>query len=403
MAARRQNAQASRVIFVTVVFCLCAPYVTRPTPSRAQSLPYRVLSDAGAGFHGHGREADAPDALRAVRIGLTGPEGTPQGEHLRNGVALAIEEANRRGGYRGIPYEVVYRPDDGPWGTAAKQVVRLTYEDEVWTILGSLDGQHAHLAELIAAKAWIPVVTPYAGDRTIDYANVPWMFRCAPDDGRQALALVRRARERGWTRVVVLTAGNREARSGWDRLQDAARRERYRFALHAEFDPYDPVAVIPRLEGTTADGFVVWGEPGSVLPLIRALRDAGHAATILGPSALATPEFARAASGLGEIVVAAPFDLTRDTRQRREFHRRYVDFAGMPPSPVAYYAYDATRMVQAAIERTGLNRARIRDELASMSFAGLVGEIEFDGLGGNPTPPTLVSLHRGEWRSERSE
>jgi branched-chain amino acid transport system substrate-binding protein len=362
-----------------------------------QTVPYRVLSEAGAGFFGYGREYPEPDALSTVRIGLTGPAKTKEGRHLRYGVALAVEEANSRGGYHGIPFEVVFRPDDGPWGIAAKQVVHLTYEDEVWTILGALDGHHAHLAELIAAKAWIPVITPCASDLTIDYANVPWVFRCAPDDGRQARALVRYARQQQYERIIVLTEGDRESRIGWERLRDAVRHEQHHFAMHIEYDPYSPTAVVPRLHNMNADAFIIWGNPEGVLPLINAIRERGIATPVLGPALLATPEFAEEARGLGDIVVAAPYDMSRENHELRDFYRRYTEYAGMSPSPVALYAYDATRMIQNAVEKAGLNRARIRDELAGMSFDGLVGKIHFNDLGGNPTEPVLMTLRLGKW------
>jgi ABC-type branched-subunit amino acid transport system substrate-binding protein len=364
-----------------------------------QTPPYRTLSEDGAGFFGHGRESQDPDSLSAVRIGLTGPGKTVDGLHLQYGAALAIEDANRRGGYRGVPYEVIFRPDDGPWGTAAKQVVQLTYEDDVWAILGSLDGQHAHLAELIAAKAWIPVVTPWASDRTVDYANVPWVFRCAPDDGRQALALIRHASQQGYKHTIVLSEGDRESRTGWERLRDAARWERHHFTLHIEYDPYNPTAILPRLERVTADAFIIWGKAQGALSLIRDIRKLGITAPVLGPILLATPEFANGAHELGDIVVVAPYHLNEDSSERRAFYERYMDKTGMPPSPVALYAYDATRLIQAAIENAGLNRARIRDELARTSFDGLVGNIHFDTLGGNPAEPELMTLRLGEWIS----
>jgi branched-chain amino acid transport system substrate-binding protein len=379
-----------------VIACLLACLFLYST-ALGQTGPYRVLSESGAGFYGHGRETGEPDTLSAVRIGLTGPEKTTEGLHLQYGTAMAIEEANLHGGYRGVPFEVIFRPDDGPWGTAAKQVVRLTYDDEVWTILGSLDGHHAHLAELIAAKAWIPVVTPCAADRTIDYANVPWVFRCAPDDGQQAAALVRYVVKQGYKRVVVLSEGERESFVAWERLREAARRECYRFALHIEFDPYNSVTAIPRLEGVEADAFIAWGHPERALPLIRGIRKLGKTAPVLGSALFATPEFADSAGDLGEIVVVAPYDQSRDDDELRAFHRRYKEYAGMPPSPVALYAYDATRMILNAIKSAGLNRARIRDELADTSFDGLVGRIRFDSLGGNPAKPVLMTLRFGEW------
>ena len=366
-------------------------------PSHGQTIPYRILSEAGAGFYGCGRELEDPDTLSTVRIGLMGPRKTSEGRHLQYGTALAIEEANLRGGYRGLPYELVFRSDDGPWGIAAKQVVRLTYEDEVWVILGALDGHHAHLAELVAAKAWIPVVTPCAPDLSIDYANVPWVFRCMPDDGQQARSLVQYAHKQGYNDIIVLSEGERESHCGWERLLDVSNHTYHPFVLHIEYDPYHPTAIIPRIRNVEADALILWGRAEGALPLLRAMREGGMTIPILGPSLLASPTFAKETSGFEDIIVAAPYDLSKDNFKLMAFQERYAEYTGLSPSPTALYAYDATRMVLSAIERVGLNRTRIRDELARMSFEGLTGRIRFNDLGGNLSESILMTITSGEW------
>jgi len=354
--------------------------------------PYSDFSDDGVDFYGHGRELNEPENLKAVRLGLIGPGKTPEGKQLRNGVALAVEEANAKGGYRGIPYKIIFRPDDGPWGIATKQVVRLTYEDKVWLILGALEGHQAHLAELISAKAWIPILTPGASDRSIDYANVPWMFRCACDDSRQARALLRCARARGYKRLVVLTEGQREAHTGFLRLKGVANRERYPIAMHIEYIPHNPTAIVPRLRGVPMDALLIWGNPKSVLPLLCELRKRNINVPVLLPTLLATPEILQKEKTVGNITVAAPFDLSRDDAPILTFRQKYQKRTKTVPSPIAFLAYDATRMAITAIERAGLNRVRIRDELARMSFEGITGKIHFDSLGGNPVEPVLMTV-----------
>ena len=372
---------------VLLIFFLHVPFALSE-----RTTPYSDFSDDGVDFYGHGRELNEANNLKAVCIGLMGPDKTPEGKQLRNGVALAIEEANAKGGYRGIPYKVIFRPDDGPWGTASKQVVRLTYEDKVWVIIGALEGRQAHLAELISAKAWIPVITPCASDRSIDYANVPWVFRCVCDDGRQASALLNYARDRGYKRLVVLTEGQREAHTGFLRLKEASNRERYPIAMHMEYIPHNPVAIIPRLRGIAMDSLLIWGNPRSVLPLLCELRKANINVPVLLPSLLATPEVAQNGKAVGNIIVAAPFDLSRDDAPILTFRQKYLKRTKGLPSPIAFFAYDATRIAIKAIERAGLNRARIRDELARMSFEGTTGKIDFDSLGGNPAEPILMTV-----------
>ena len=62
------------------------------------------------------------------------------------------------------------------------------------------------------------------------------------------------------------------------------------------------------------------------------------------------------------------------------------------------FSYDAARVVLAAIERAGLNRARIRDALAKTDHEGNAGTYRFDGLGGSALEPLLVAPRDGGWR-----
>ena len=343
------------------------------------SVPYSDFSDAGAEFHGYGREAGEPDKLKSVRLGLMGPEKTPEGKQLQNGVALAIEQANTRGGYHGVPYEIIFRPDDGPWG--------------------------------MAAKAWIPIVTPTASDLTIDYANVPWVFRCMPSDTQQAQILLNYAYQHEYKNLVVLTEGQREAHTGFLRLKEVARRMYYPLSMHIEYNPHNPTAILPRLKNIAIDAIIIWGHPDSALPLLIALREDDITDPVLAPAIFAIPQIAQKAPTTGELIVAAPYDLSRFRKNSEScsnesqendtpistFMQQYQKRTGTFPSPIALFAYDATRMVIAAIERAGLNRAKIRDELSRISFNGLTGTIHFDSLGGNPAQPVLMTLQAGQW------
>ncbi len=357
--------------------------------------PYRDLSRAGAGFTGPGRETPDPEGLRGVRIGVIGPERSAQGASLRRAVDLALREANGEGGFRGIPYEAVFRADDGPWGVGAKQVAALAYEDSVWAVIGGLEGGDAHLAELVAAKVWIPVVTP-AADFTIDYANVPWVFRCSPSDAQQAEALVTHARGAGHRQLFALTEGDREGRTGLRRLEDACRKAGLDLIGRREYVAHRPeVASVPM----TVDAVVIWGRSGSGLSVLRRLRSGGYRGPILAPATFLSPELEEARGVLGEVLVAAPYDLRQSDGEVGRFRGRYVVETGKEPDAVAVLAYDAAKAVIAAIEAGGLNRARIRDALAELGFDGVVGSYRFDGLGGTTLRPVVMRLGEGGWES----
>ena len=80
--------------------------------------------------------------LKEVRIGFLGPlEGSISsslGKQMLQGATLAMEEANKKGGYRGIPFKLMIHNDVGLWGAAANEVVKMD-DEKVWAWLGSID------------------------------------------------------------------------------------------------------------------------------------------------------------------------------------------------------------------------------------------------------------------------
>jgi len=78
---------------------------------------------------------------------------------------------------------------------------------------------------------------------------------------------------------------------------------------------------------------------------------------------------------------------------RETFDQRYRARAGTSPTPAAAQAYDAVRLLAAALRRSGPNRARLRDALAELSsYTGASGVISFDHAGNDLTDTTLQRL-----------
>jgi len=379
------------------VFARAAVALLALVGPRAAAAPYQDLRHRGARFHGPGVEAEPPDTLSAVRLGLTDPERSDEGRQLRQGVELAVREANAAGGYRGLPYRVVFRPDDGAWSVVAAQVVRLAHEDEAWAVIAALDGERAHAAELVAAKLWTPVITPGAADLTIDYANVPWVFRLMPSDRRQADLLLDAARRRGIRRLVLVTAGTRDGSLANARLHEAARAAGVAVALQVQFDPYDPEPVVARLVAAAPEALVIWGAAAPVALLVRALRAAGVAAPVFVPSQAVAASVAAGGRAMEPVLGAAPFDLLSDRPEVARFRGSFRQATGQEPTHIAAYGYDAARLIVSAIEAVGLNRVRICNWLLAAQGRGVTGQLGFNSLGGSEQEPVLVSLEDGRW------
>jgi len=77
-----------------------------------------------------------------------------------------------------------------PWGQASTELVDLLYSGHAAGIL-AVGREASHLAEQLAAKAFIPVIA-LSADTSLTAVNIPWIFRLpaatAPEEAVQAIA-----------------------------------------------------------------------------------------------------------------------------------------------------------------------------------------------------------------------
>src|SRR5512133_3889169 len=144
-------------------------------------------------FYGAGREKLAPVGLKEIRIGFLGPlEGSvlaDMGKQMMQGAMLAVEDANKRGGFKGIPFKMMIHNDAGLWGAAANEIVKMD-DEGVWAWLGSIDDIVSHVAIRATLKLEIPNVNTADPDPTFTETNIPWVIRTIPDDRQSCYALV---------------------------------------------------------------------------------------------------------------------------------------------------------------------------------------------------------------------
>lgn len=353
-------------------------------------------------YAGPGRDAPDPVSLADVRIGYFGPSDPahPEGGDLWSAAQLAVEEANRQGGYHGKPFRLVAAWSDNPWTAGANHVTRMVYVDKVWAVVGGIDGSSTHLAEQVAAKALVAIVSPASTDRTANSAFVPWMFSCLPGDDVLAPLLADRiVRDALQDGLVVVSADDHDSRVFHASLTAAFRKRR--IVPRQEFiyatSPGDPGSVVTRVLKSKSRAVVLLAGPAAGARLVASLREAGYRGTVFGGPSMGRRRFveqaARAADG-----VLFPLLFTPGEGQR-EFLTRFTGRVHKPPDYAAAAAYDAVSLVVAAVRKAGLNRARIRDALRELSpYGGVSGRIEWDALGGNARPVALGTIREGEPR-----
>ena len=272
------------------------PYAGEPndlSPFAKFAAPYDRNYTHPNVYSGAGRDVPDPTGLSEVRIGFLGPiEHHPQqvfGQRMLHGAQLAIEDANARGGYGGIPYRLmlhndydnwqaktVYgdqRPTDSTiWGSASNEAVKMVYDEHDWAIFGSISSESTHIALRVALRAEISIVNSASTDPTIPETYIPWYFTDIQDDRVQSLTLARRIfTELGLKRVALLRVNDRYGRFGVPKFRDAARRLGHPVVIEQKFLPGDTdfAQQLRVIRSSRADAVVLWADESAAAGILK--------------------------------------------------------------------------------------------------------------------------------------
>ena len=397
-----------------------------PAMTRAESAvePYRRLRETTAGYYG---PAEDFTHLTEVRIGWFGPSDPADS---LNGdfwwaADLAVREANEQrtgtdpAAFTALPIRLVPRWAPDPWRAGVSLLARMVYDEQPLALLGSIDSASTHLAEQVVAKANLPLVSPLATDKTATLAGVSWMFSCAPDDAAIARVLVddvlaalsggerpevgsptkevsdqpqpvgRRpsAIEKRKAKIVLLATTDHESRM--TAREVTCELSRHGLLPEFRFDLSPGVANADEsLQGASAAlpaAVIVIADASDSARLTRAVRERLGTVPVFGGQTMGRARFLELAGPAAE-GVRFPLLFVPGARDEiaSRFATRFAAERHHAPDYAAALAYDATRLLIAAIHRAGPNRARIREAITQLSpWPGIAGPIRFDGTGQN--------------------
>lgn len=370
-------------------------------------------------YNGPGRAIPEPEDVKTVKIGFIGPimstvsiatggasHEEPMGIKMLQGARLAIEEANAKGGYlrRKIPFELVVTNDNGLWGSSGNEIVNFAYKDNVWAILGTIDSANSHIAIRVALKAEVVVMNTGDTDPTYIETNIPWTMRCIGDDRQMGYLMVDyMIRKMDYKRIAIIRASNRYGRFGVREVKDSARRLGRPVVIEMAYklgqDDYS--LQIERIAEVKPDVIVHWGDAREAAIILKQLRERGMNQPFLTSDRAVSKEFLKIAGPYAESVIAGyPWNPDSDNPRLAEFRERFRKRFNDEPDTYAAHAYDGMNMLIWAIQVAGLNRAKIRDVLATRSkpWPGVTGDIPFSAVLDDAGEVYLAKFENGRWR-----
>ncbi len=384
-------------IFLFSACCLGVLVVNFPVFAQ-QPNPYAEINRDAVTYNGPGRDPHHDMRGAEIRIGMLLPLSGPRqtiGAELQRVAQMAIEDENANS-LSNDRLALVARDESGPWGQVSTQIASLIFDDQAVALITSADGASAHLAEQMANKIGVPILT-LSGDSTTTEINLPWIFRLGPSDDLQAEVFAREIYAHRKLRSVLLICQNdHDGRVGGEAFTRAA----------AALDGIAPAqinidsAMIPeelgRKNTAAAQAIVIWADAPTTRQLLAYLEGlnlnvpiylcrksvedepagAGHGSSIGGKGRSGTWIVSSKGSGLSV-----------------DFSRRYRARFNVDPTLGAAETYDAVRALAESLRQSGPNRVRLRDRLAAASaYSGVSGVIGFDHAGNDQSPVALLRI-----------
>jgi ABC-type branched-subunit amino acid transport system substrate-binding protein len=382
--------------------------------------PYKEFFLVQMEYTGPGRAIPEPGPdLKSVKIGFIGPimstvsvatggksHEEALGIKMLQGARLALEQANARGGYlrRKIPFEMVTVNDNGLWGASGNEIVKMAYNDQVWAILGTIDGANSHIAIRAALKAELVMMNTGDTDPTFIETNIPWVMRVIGDDRQQGYLLMDYViRKMNYQRIGIIRGSNRYGRFGVREVMDNARRLQHPVILEMAYKVggADFSLQLERLKQANLDCVIHWGDAKESALILNQMRKMGMNQPYFASDRTVSDEFLELAGKNAEGVICGyPWNPDRKDPKLDEFRQAFRQRFGQEAETYAAHGYDGMNLLIWAAQVAGLNRAKMRDVLAyrTKPWPGVTGDIPFSAALDDLGEVFLVRRENGAWK-----
>jgi ABC-type branched-subunit amino acid transport system substrate-binding protein len=338
------------------------------------------------------------DIVIGTHVDLSGPLA-PWGKAVSNGLTLAIEEANSKGGVNGRSVRLIVKDDAYDQTQAASAVRQLVTQDRVFAILSPL-GTHTMSASLQEALSrGVLYLFPMTASPEAHTPLAPLKFALTPTHEMEIQEGLRRIlNAKGPLKVGVLAPNDAFGREVSQGAVNELQRRGLALGAMLPFsrgtETFDSIA--RKLRGERIDVVVLGVEPEETLGVVRAARSIQWRPIFLCTSACYAPELATLSGADAEGLlavgqIAIPY---ADDKKLSPWVKRYERRFSALPTVQALTAYRNARLFLSVLRQAGSNPTQ----------AGVAGVLETRGswtdpeLGGLPiefTPKDHLGGHSG--------
>ncbi|MBS0014315.1 MAG: ABC transporter substrate-binding protein [Desulfobacterales bacterium] len=359
--------------------------------------------------------ANADSGKNPIKIGgifsVTGPASF-LGDPEKKSMELAIEEINAAGGVEGRMLEAVIYDTEGDPSKTVMAAGKLINKDRVTAIVGPSRTPTTLAAVPMVERAQLPFVSCAAGNKIVEPIK-PWVFKTAQSDIQAVATIYSHIEKQGIDKVGIITVANSFGESGKEQLLQQAgdfgitvvRSESY------GANDTDMTSQLTKIRKEKPGAIVCWGTNPGPAVVAKNIEQLGIEIPLYQSHGVASPKFidlaGDSAEGIllptGKILVA---DLLPDDDPQKPVLADYIDAYEKKydetVSGFGGYAYDAVYLLARAMEGTGGDKEKIRENLENIkNHVGVSGVFSFsqtDHNGLDPSAFVMVRITGGKWQ-----
>lgn len=366
-----------------------------------------VLAIAGGPSPGWAKE---PYKIGGI-FAITGPSSF-LGDPEKKSMEMIIDELNAKGGIDGHPLQAVIYDTEGDPTKTVLATNKLISNDKVLAIVGpSLTPTTLAIVPLVE-KEKIPLISCAAGIKITDPIK-PWVFKTAQSDLLAVAAIYQHMQKQNIKKVGIITVETAFGESGKEQLEAQAAKFGIELVQKETFGAKDTdmTAQLTKIRSAQPQAIICWGTNPGPAVIAKNVQQMNIKIPLYQSHGVASPKFVElagdAAEGIllptGKILVAQQLP-DKDPQKAvllnyiEQFEKRFQ----MPVSGFGGYAYDAIRMLAAALPGTDGNKEKLRDHLEQLKgLVGISGVFNFsptdhNGLG--PDAFVMVKIEKGGWK-----
>ena len=377
--------------------------MSKMTRFKPLALAAAVLVSLGA--------ASPVQADETILIGLAGPLTGPSariGKDLENGAQLAIADANAQKptlNGKAVTFKLLSEDDQSDPRTAVAVAQRLVDEGVVG-VVGHWNTGTSIPAARIYHDAGIAQVAPVATGHGYTQQGFDTSFRVmGHDDDGGNYAGIYAVTQLKAKRIAVIDDRTAFGQGLADEFIKSLAAQGIQPVAREYVDDktVDFSAVLTTVRSKNADLIFFGGVDSQAAPLARRIKQLGMNTPLMGAGGFVSQTFLTLAQKEGEGVVALEPGLPLEQMPGgKAFEQAYRDRYKTHIELHAPFAYDATRVLIAAIEQAGsADPADYLPKLRAIHYQGVTGTIAFDSQGNLQQPSfTLYRVVDGKWQPQ---